>query len=410
MIQKILSRPIKGLSLLVLLLCSVTVSADAIIRSQAMFASTVAEIFIEKQQVRVELEIGGQDLKAFANLLPDAIYEEMLGTPRPLTERLEEFFSQQLVLTVEGSEKLHGALVKIGPSKRQRRDPVTGEVLAADNEENVVMATLVYPFTGNPEFMVIQQNLRGSSIGFVAYHGSVPINDFRYLSPAQVVDLDWQDPWYSTFRSRALRRTYSHPMSGFLYVEPYEVRKEIIVRPKDLQFWLDLGFCCSSIGSPAMGSWPWIMASRAASSSRSVRSSFLVRSAWMPRGLLKYSSSSWIQPMRLRVFFCISRQERMFAPLSLVDCQRERRKRRFAGRRARTDALEEDDEEVFLAYFWRIRASVVISLLRLPPQAASVRSNRTTPFRMKKASIPPKHESLPFMPDEVKDSGAPVPP
>jgi hypothetical protein len=29
-------------------------------------------------------------------------------------------------------------------------------------------------------------------------------------------------------------------MSGFIYVEPFEVRKEIILRPKDLQRWLDL--------------------------------------------------------------------------------------------------------------------------------------------------------------------------
>jgi hypothetical protein len=30
-------------------------------------------------------------------------------------------------------------------------------------------------------------------------------------------------------------------MSGFLYIEPFEVRKEIIIRPIDLQAWLDLG-------------------------------------------------------------------------------------------------------------------------------------------------------------------------
>jgi hypothetical protein len=30
-------------------------------------------------------------------------------------------------------------------------------------------------------------------------------------------------------------------MSGFLYIEPFEVRKEIIVRPKDMQRWVDLG-------------------------------------------------------------------------------------------------------------------------------------------------------------------------
>jgi hypothetical protein len=30
-------------------------------------------------------------------------------------------------------------------------------------------------------------------------------------------------------------------MSGFIYVENFEVRKEIIARPKDLQRWVDLG-------------------------------------------------------------------------------------------------------------------------------------------------------------------------
>jgi hypothetical protein len=55
------------------------------------------------------------------------------------------------------------------------------------------------------------------------------------------VDLDWDDPWYSRFRNKNLRRQYDAPLSVFLYVESFEVRKEIIVRPKDLQQWIDLG-------------------------------------------------------------------------------------------------------------------------------------------------------------------------
>jgi hypothetical protein len=73
------------------------------------------------------------------------------------------------------------------------------------------------------------------------YHGEIPVNDFRYLGPSQTLELDWQDPWYTRFQNRNLRRTYFAPMSGFLYVEPYEVRKEIIARPRDLQEWVDLG-------------------------------------------------------------------------------------------------------------------------------------------------------------------------
>jgi hypothetical protein len=75
----------------------------------------------------------------------------------------------------------------------------------------------------------------------VAYHEGIAVNDFRYLTAGQKLTLDWSDPWYSSFDTRNLRRTYFAPMSGFLYIEPFEVRKEIILRPIDLQEWVDLG-------------------------------------------------------------------------------------------------------------------------------------------------------------------------
>ena len=81
----------------------------------------------------------------------------------------------------------------------------------------------------------------GASVGFVVYHEGIAVNDFRYLGPSQTLHLDWSDPWYSRFERRSLRRQYFAPMSGFLYVETYEVRKEIIARPLDLQAWVDLG-------------------------------------------------------------------------------------------------------------------------------------------------------------------------
>ena len=56
-----------------------------------------------------------------------------------------------------------------------------------------------------------------------------------------MLDLDWEDPWYSKFRSKNLWRAYNSPLNAFLYVEPYEVRVEVIARPTDLQQWVDLG-------------------------------------------------------------------------------------------------------------------------------------------------------------------------
>jgi len=65
--------------------------------------------------------------------------------------------------------------------------------------------------------------------------------DFRYLGAESTIDLDWNDPWFSKFRNRNLWRQYDSPLNVFLYVEPYEVRVEIIARPRDVQEWTDVG-------------------------------------------------------------------------------------------------------------------------------------------------------------------------
>jgi hypothetical protein len=65
--------------------------------------------------------------------------------------------------------------------------------------------------------------------------------DFRYLGAESTIDLDWNDPWFSKFRNRNLWRQYDSPLNVFLYVEPYEVRVEIIARPRDVQRWTDVG-------------------------------------------------------------------------------------------------------------------------------------------------------------------------
>ncbi|MEE8388262.1 MAG: hypothetical protein V3R65_06790, partial [Acidiferrobacterales bacterium] len=84
--------------LLIILLAPISVHADAVIVPQAMFASTIVEYFVEDDHVRVELEIGMQDLQAFRNILPESIYAR-LGNPAVAVEdRLELFFGRDLVI------------------------------------------------------------------------------------------------------------------------------------------------------------------------------------------------------------------------------------------------------------------------------------------------------------------------
>jgi hypothetical protein len=235
------------LALLCALLCpAARLHADAIVRTQAMRASTIAEYFVEPGRVRVELEIGLNHLEAFRNLLPDEVYAQLDFPPEPFAERLARFFEHDLVISAEDDIPLPGRLLSIEPRPRVERDGVSGEPLPTSGEEEpetVLVARLEYAMPGQPSALVFHglPAERPADVGFVVYDRGIAVNDFRYLTPAQVLEIDWEDPWYTHFRARSLRRQYFAPMSGFLYVEPYEIRKEIVVRPRDLQGWVDLG-------------------------------------------------------------------------------------------------------------------------------------------------------------------------
>ncbi|MEE8153886.1 MAG: hypothetical protein V3T53_02880 [Phycisphaerales bacterium] len=223
-----------------------------------MSSTTILEVFIDESVVRVEIEVGMTDLPAFINLLPDGVYERLNLPPVSREERLYRFFMQDLILTADGTP-LIGRLKNVEPRDRIVRDEISGEPLAVPDEdiEQVVFFVLEYPFKGEPEslaFKVPDQQAPGAqaSIGFVLYHLGVATNDFRYLMTGATIDLDWEDPWHSRFRLRQLRRAYDAPMNVFLYVEPYEVRVEIIVRPLDIEQWIDLGLTDRGTIKPEM--------------------------------------------------------------------------------------------------------------------------------------------------------------
>jgi len=235
----------KRLGIVALLGLAVTVArADAIVTVRAMTATTIAEYFIEEDGIKVELEIGLADLPAFLNLIPDELYEELGNEPRPHAERIRELFRNDLPIAPKGEAPIDGRLVSLELRDRVVRDEITGEPIPATGDvEKVVFAELYYRLGTRPDVLTLggPGPARSASVGFVAYHRGVAINDFRYLGREYTLDLDWEDPWYSRFRSRNLRRTYEASMTGFIYIEPFEVRKEIIVRPKDLSPWIDLG-------------------------------------------------------------------------------------------------------------------------------------------------------------------------
>jgi len=220
------------------------VRTDAIVVPQAMFASTIVEYFVEDDHVRVELEIGMQDLQAFRNILPESIYARLGNSAASVEDRLDLFFGRDFAI-YDGNTALKGSVMKMGPGTRIKRDAVSGQPLPEDGEEPevVVLASLLFPFEQQPDSLTLSApGATGlASVGFVLYHKGVAVNDFLFLSSGYLVNLDWEDPWYSQFTQRQLRRKYFSPMAGFIYIEPFEVRKEIIVRPADIQRRYNLG-------------------------------------------------------------------------------------------------------------------------------------------------------------------------
>ena len=150
--------------------------SDAIVVTRAMLASTVSEVFIERDSIVVELEIGAADLPSFRNLLPDGAYEAMGYEPTPWAERLDRFFTEDFVISEDGRHPLPGRLLDLTTRERIKRDEVTGEPipLAEDEEpEPVVFARLWYDLPPTPPALEPATVIR-LALGNVAFATSMP--------------------------------------------------------------------------------------------------------------------------------------------------------------------------------------------------------------------------------------------
>jgi hypothetical protein len=229
--------------------------ADWINLTGAETAPNIAEIYVLDDRVHVKLEVYIGDLDKFDDLVPDEWLHDASGRPG-LDERLQRFSKEGLQFVTQAGERLQARAVTIEPRLRvDRQSPFAGminpitraRVPEAPADKRVLYVELDYPFSERPETLVMIPPLDNGSdiaavtIGFIAYHKSVPVIDFRYLGAPAHLTLDWSDPWYSKFRNVNLKRHHASALMTFIYIEPYEVRHEVLTRVKDLEEWMDLG-------------------------------------------------------------------------------------------------------------------------------------------------------------------------
>jgi len=243
--------------LLIVLTLMTTSSADAdwINLTGAQSAPNIAEIYVEDDHIRLVLEIYVGDLDKFVHLLPEDLLKTSGIAPPPIKERMRRFSEETFQFLFEDKKRLQAELKRVEPRMRtERPNPFAGminpytrrPVPGPPEDKRVLYAELIYPFERKTGTLTIipplgKGGLPDAPIGFVAYHKEVPVVDYRYLSePARLI-LDWEDPWYSKFENKALKRWQQSGMMTFLYIEPFEVRHETLVRVKDMEAWMDLG-------------------------------------------------------------------------------------------------------------------------------------------------------------------------
>ena len=238
--------------------------ADWMNLTGAETAPNIAEITIEEDRVRVVLEAYVGDFDVFEALIPDDLVRNA-NVDRPVpAERMRGFSEETLQIVTDTGETLQAELKLAEPRLRKDRfspfagmiNPMTRQrVPEAPEDKRVLYAEIEYPFEGKPEAFTIipPRNEDGTArvnIGFITYHEAVPVIDFRYLSGAFRLVMDWDDPWYTKFDNPNLKRHHQAALMSFLYVEPNEVRHEVLTRVKDLEAWMDLGLRDNRIIEP----------------------------------------------------------------------------------------------------------------------------------------------------------------
>jgi len=236
------------LFILSFIVCLQIVKADYITLVQADKCDTIIEIHIQEGSLRIIYEIGEKDYQWFKHIIPAKYYEGGFQESNQ-QEYLRNFFKNDFPVIVNG-RPLTGDVTRLEKTKRiPRASLYTGKVdTTSKASKYVVFVEIVYPLPGKPAKISITPPLAEgfsstlANIGFVTYHKKIPVHDIRYLGSEEIIHLDWKDPWYTRFENKNIRRHHNSSLMSFLYVEPYEVRHEILARVKDLESWIDLPY------------------------------------------------------------------------------------------------------------------------------------------------------------------------
>ncbi len=255
-----MSFPGYRVSLLLWILLSLWINAAVASMAEvspAAGASNQAEMHIEGQTISLRLEMGQNDFDKLAalakkqqqgleTLLAEVIQIEVGGENiKPVAirylgnqaGRLLAPDSAEMTAMWTDNFAARPGLTASGSTKQVTR-PVMSHAVETifsipgdSNDSPLKLIPLIDTTTNNPSPF---------AIGLIVYHEQIPVTEHRLLSQAETLMLNKQDPWLSRFENPAMNRMLQSVITGILYVEPTEIRQELIIRLGDLLAWLEL--------------------------------------------------------------------------------------------------------------------------------------------------------------------------
>jgi hypothetical protein len=231
---------------------SLAVKADFINLVQAEECETIIEVFLTGEMIQVKMEIGPQNYQWFSDVIPDSLLDAGYSDEDRI-QRWDHFLRNQFVLRA-GQRLLGGKVSFVDYRNRiSRGGTFSGQLDSSRQDKKVVYVEILYPLSKRiDQLSIIPPIPNGSesssaNIGMMVYHNSIPVNDLRFLRESETLHLNWEDPWYSRFENPDIGRHHQSSLMSFLYVEPYEVRHEILGRIKDLEPWIDLNYSMEDV-------------------------------------------------------------------------------------------------------------------------------------------------------------------
>ncbi len=231
------------------LLAATAARADYMPFGGAEVAPNVAEFHVDENGVHLQLEVYYGDIPKFAALIPDDWLTDSERQAPIFQDRIKKFAQSGLSLKRDDGTPLPIQVKTVEPRMRvDRSTPLSGKVdpysgrrfPEPPEDQRVLYADLFYDFEGTKPGAITLTPPMGDngkpdvSIGMVLFDRDVPVTSFKFLSGPARLNINWDDPWYSHFANRNLRRHHESAAMTFLYVEPREVRHESLIRVRDL--------------------------------------------------------------------------------------------------------------------------------------------------------------------------------